>query len=215
MRDDVKLSIAREAAELFLVRGVAATTGDDIAEAAGVSTRTVWRHFRNKESCVAPLLAVSISRFARLLRTWPLDVTIEDHLRATMPLDWETPRVIADGVLAVRLVALAATEPDIRTVWLHAYHQLEAELLPVIGERCNRSAQDFDVRLCVATMVAAIRVVDETISIAAIGGEQSFTSADLAAIMAGAIRDAATLPVCDAVPRGVFGARTQRGGTAA
>lgn len=211
---DIRLAIAREAARLFLDRGVAATSGDDIARAVGVSTRTVWRHFRNKESCVAPVLAVSIARFARIMRAWPLGSSLEDHLRGAMPLDGETQQTIADGSLAVRLVALAATEPDIRTVWLDAYHQFEADFLPIIGERCNRSTQDFDVRLCAATIAAAIRVVDETVSGAAIRGERSYTPDDLVEIMASAIRDAATLPICDPVSRATFGARLRRAGGA-
>lgn len=214
-RDDVRLAIARAAARLFLERGVADTGGDDIASAVGISTRTVWRHFRNKESCVAPVICVAIDRFARVLRSWPLDAALEDHLRVAMPLDWVGAQAIADGVLAVRLVALAATEPDIRTVWLECYDRLETELHPILGQRCNRAPHDFDVRLCAATITAAVRVVDESVSVAAMSGERSFAPDDLSQIMAGAIRDAATLPVCDPVPANVFGERSaqRRAGT--
>lgn len=205
--DQTQLEIAREAARQFLANGVAATSGADIAAAVGVSTRTVWRHFANKERCVQPLLVASIARFARVLRLWPLDTALEDHLAVALPLDWETAQTIADGVLAVQLVALAAKEPDIRTVWLDSYHGLEAELRPIVAARANRAARDFEVRLCAATIVAAVRVVDETVSRAAMTGERSFAPADLVAILAGAIRDAATLPICDPVAIESFGAR--------
>jgi AcrR family transcriptional regulator len=208
-RDEVQMAIARAAARLFLERGVAATGGEDIARAVGISTRTVWRHFRNKESCVAPLLAVSIKRFVRVMRLWSLDRSLEDHLRVALPLDWETAETIADGGLAVRLIVLASQEPDIRTMWLDAYHQLENALRPIIGERCNRAPTDFDVRLCAATIGAAIRIVDESISVAAVKGERSFDPADLVEILAGAIRDAATLPICDPVSVETFGARSR------
>jgi AcrR family transcriptional regulator len=214
-RRNQPLAIARAAARLFLDRGVAATSGQDIAAAAGVSVRTVWRQFGTKERCVAPVLSVSIARFARVMESWPDGAALETHLRQAMPVEGETAQVIEDGVLAVRLVALAQTEPDIRTVWLESYDRLEADLLPVVASRCNRSDRDFEVRLCAATIAAAIRVVDERVSAAAIGAERHYTPGDLVEIMAGAIRDAATLPICDPVPLGAFGARSPRQGKAA
>src|SRR5688500_16121626 len=52
-----RLTVSRLACALFWERGVAGTSGDDIAAAAGLSTRTIWRYFRSKESCVEPVLA--------------------------------------------------------------------------------------------------------------------------------------------------------------
>ncbi|AHE54614.1 TetR/AcrR family transcriptional regulator [Sphingomonas sanxanigenens] len=203
-RDETRLRISREAARLFLERGVAETGGDAIAAAAAVSTRTVWRHFRNKESCIEPVLVTSIQRFARIMDEWPLDVSLEDHLRIAMPVGGESPRLIADGTLAVKLVALCAQEPDIRAIWLDAYHLLEVRFHAVIARRSNRSTLDFDVRMCAATIVAAIRIIDQAISIAAVSGGQSYAAVELAELMSGAIRKAATLPVCDPVPRAIF-----------
>ena len=51
-RREHRLDIARHAVRLFRDDGVAATTGRDIATAAGVSERTLWRWFRAKEACV-------------------------------------------------------------------------------------------------------------------------------------------------------------------
>ena len=200
-RLDMQLQISREAARLFLAHGLAGTSGDAIGAAAGVSTRTVWRHFRHKEQCIAPVLAVSIQRFARIMAAWPLAAALEDHLRGAMPLDGEDLQLIADGALAVQLVALGAREPDILSVWLEAYHRLEMQLREVVARRANRSTLDFDVRLCAAAMVAAVRVVDEAVSTTAVAHERSFTSAELADLVAGAIRAAATLPVCDPIAR--------------
>jgi len=39
----IRLEISREAARLFWEQGVAATTGEQIAEAVGLSVRAVWR----------------------------------------------------------------------------------------------------------------------------------------------------------------------------
>jgi AcrR family transcriptional regulator len=198
-RHATRLTISREAARLFLERGVAGTSGDDIAAAVRMSTRTIWRHFRNKESCIEPVLSVSIARLARILQEWPLDVALEDHLRVAMPLDGEAAETIADGILAVHLVALVAKEPDIRTAWLNSYHQLEAALHPVVSARANRSTLDFDVRLCAATIVAAIRAVDESVSVAVVSGGRSYTPAELVDFLSEAVRKAAILPICDAI----------------
>ena len=50
------MDISRHAVRLFTEQGVAATSGEQIAQAAGVSERTFWRYFPHKESCVEPLL---------------------------------------------------------------------------------------------------------------------------------------------------------------
>jgi AcrR family transcriptional regulator len=62
-QDQARIAVSRIACALFWERGVAGTSGDDIAAAAGLSTRTIWRYFRSKESCVEPLLAKSADRF--------------------------------------------------------------------------------------------------------------------------------------------------------
>ena len=45
-----RLDVSRHACALFWERGVSGTSGDDIAAAAGLSTRTIWRYFRSKEA---------------------------------------------------------------------------------------------------------------------------------------------------------------------
>ncbi len=198
-REDARLIVSRHAARLFLERGVAATSGDDIADAAGLSKRTVWRYFRSKEACVEPLFSVSSLRFASVLREWPLHITIEAHLHeAIRPLD-QTPQEIADDVLAVRLIALLPTEPALRTAWLMSCHLGETQLIDVVAQRARRPAGDFDVRLCAAAVMAAVRVVDEDISVAAVTHGRIFTLPEIIDQLAKAIRTASTLPICDPV----------------
>lgn len=195
----IRLEIARKAAQLFIERGVADTSGDDIAAASGLSKRTVWRYFRTKESCVEPLFNASALRFATALQEWPLDLSIDDYLASVMHVDQQTPQTIADDVLAVRLIALSSQEPDLQTAWLYSCHLLEQGLHAVVSRRANRSVLDFDVRLCAATIVAAIRVVDESISKAAINEHQKFTHAEAVGRVASAIRTASTLAICDPI----------------
>lgn len=198
-RNEARLAVARNAARLFIERGVANTSGDDIAAASGLSKRTVWRYFRTKESCVEPIFAASALGFARLLQKWPLDASLDDYLHRAISLDEDGSRMISDEVLAVRLIALFPQEPDLRTVWLHSCHLLEEELRAVVSQRANRSVLDFDVRLCAATIMAAIRIVDESISNAAVNDLQTFTFTEAIDRLADAIRKASTLPICDPI----------------
>ena len=150
--DQTRLAVARQAASLFIERGVAGTSGDDIAAASALSKRTAWRYFRTKESCIEPLFIDSALRFAKALQLSPLEQLIDDFQRSAMRVDQRTPQTIADYILAVPFV------------WLYACHLLKQKMHAVVSRRANRSVLDFDVRLCAATIVAAIRVVDESVS---------------------------------------------------
>lgn len=199
-RDKARLEVSREAARLFLEHGVAETSGDDIAAAAGLSTRTIWRYFRTKESCVEPLFSLSARHFTAVLQDWPRHAPIEDVLDAGFAS--QSAQEIADGLLVVRLVARLPEEPDLRAAWLVSSWETEERLVAIIADRLGRSAADFEVRLCAAAVAAAIRIIDETISLAAITYGQKFTLAEINGRLAGAIREASTLPFCDpVVPR--------------
>lgn len=198
VQDEARLAVSRHAARLFVERGVAATSGDDIAAAANLSKRTVWRYFRNKESCVEPLFDATSLRFIAMLRDWPRSASIEDWLQASLGIE-RAPADLADDVLAVRLLAMLPNEPDLRASWLMATQRAEDSLVAIVADRLERSIKDIDVRLCAATVMAAIRVVDETVSIAAVQHRQTFTTQDVIDRLARAIRVASTLPICDPV----------------
>lgn len=199
-RESARLMVSRNAARLFLERGFAGTSGDDIAAASGISTRTVWRYFRSKESCVEPLFTVTSLRFTALLREWPFNMAIETYLHASFrPMEQASQQELSDGIAAVRLIALMADEPALRTAWLMSCHMGEQDLVDVVRKRCGPAPSELDVKLCAATIMAAVRVVDEHVSVAAIKFAQMFTEAQTNAMLAKAIRAACTLPICDPV----------------
>ncbi|WP_082610249.1 TetR/AcrR family transcriptional regulator [Bosea sp. Root381] len=198
-RENTRLDLSRHAARLFLERGIADTSGDQIAAAAGVATRTLWRYFRSKESAVEPLFAQSSLRFAAVLRRWPREVAIEDLFHASLGPDKQAPQDLADDILVVRLLARLADEPALRTAWLMSCHLGEEHLIEIIAERLDRPRGDFEVRLCAATVMAAIRIVDETVSLAAVKHGLKTTTAEVNEHLAQAIRRASTLPFCDPV----------------
>lgn len=197
--EDARLDVSRHAARLFWEKGFDATSGDDIAAAAGISTRTVWRYFRSKEACVEPVLKISELRFAALLKQWPMTESIDTFLARSMKAFASDDTFIRDSIAAVRILAILHREPALRSAWLMACHAAEMELVCIIAGRVSRAAEDFDVRLCAASVTAAMRLVDEEISSAVINDGLRVSSEDATARIISAIRAGATLPICDAV----------------
>ncbi|MFJ6700108.1 TetR/AcrR family transcriptional regulator [Streptomyces sp. NPDC091272] len=194
-RERLRLEISREAARLFWEHGVAGTSGDQIAEAVGLSTRTIWRHFRSKESCAEPIVMQGVVTLLSVLRSWPRQSSLEEHLtQALVELRHGTPPVsLGDEMLGMKMIRLADTEPALRTAWLMACDQVESELREIVGARLDRPADDLDVRKHAAATASVIRVLDEHIGAVVLSGAdlaQFKDVAELARRYAEAIRTA-------------------------
>ena len=111
-----RLEISREAVRLFRAHGVAATSGEQIAESVGLSGRTLWRYFRSKESCAEPVLTQFVDAFVDVLRRWPADRSLEEHLRS----DRGDPCTAEDADSALAVIGLSREEPALRAIWLVA-----------------------------------------------------------------------------------------------
>ncbi|MGW6057638.1 TetR/AcrR family transcriptional regulator [Streptomyces sp. NPDC055189] len=183
-RTRLRLEISREAARLFWEQGVAGTSGDQIAEAVGLSTRTIWRHFRSKESCAEPIVMQGVVTLLSVLRGWPRQSSLEDHLVTELTrLRHDKPPVdLADEMLAMKMIRLADTEPAIRTAWLMACDQTEQEMCVIIGGRLGRPAGDLDVRMYAASAAAVVRVLDEHIGAAILTGADLTEFTDITAV---------------------------------
>jgi AcrR family transcriptional regulator len=167
-RDEQRLAISRHAVRLFREQGVAATSGEQIAAAAGVSERTLWRHFRSKESCVEPLLTRTTADFRAVLRSWPADVGLAEHLRTGYLFMPDASRADVEAVLAV--VRMARDEPVLRAVWLVVHERAEATFAEVLAARTGASPHAVDVRVRAASVNAALRVVTEDLAWASADG---------------------------------------------
>ncbi|MGW0689232.1 TetR family transcriptional regulator [Streptomyces sp. NPDC002754] len=153
----LRFEIACEAVRLFTTQGVTATTGEQIARAVGVSSRTLWRHFPTKESCVLPLLTAGLDFAVTQLRDWPPQMSLMDFFtetRGTGDLPQGTPTILA-------LIRMTSTEPALRAVWLQAHD----DALPVLGrllaERSGGVADDLRVTVHAATLNGALRAAAE------------------------------------------------------
>nr|WP_193044950.1 TetR/AcrR family transcriptional regulator [Mycolicibacterium baixiangningiae] len=175
---------------MFWERGVSAISGDDIAAAAGLSTRTIWRYFRTKESCVEPLLAKSADRFLAATRRWPHHQSLAEHLAADIAEYPVTPQDVEDEISAMRLATMTTSEPALRTAYLMVHDRMEQGLIPVIADRLARPEHDLTVRLCAAAVTGAFRVVDEEVSCAVIVEKKPVSQSETLALIDRAIREA-------------------------
>ena len=167
-RRQQRLDISRHAVRLFREQGVAATTGEQIAAAAGVSERTLWRHFRSKESCVEPLLTRTVDDFKGVLRSWPPGLELAEHLEAEYRLLPDSSRADIEAVLAV--VRLTRDEPTLRAVWLVLHERAEPTFAEVLGARMGLPPAGLEVRVRAAGMNTALRVVTDDLAWAAAEG---------------------------------------------
>ncbi|MFH8562223.1 TetR/AcrR family transcriptional regulator [Streptomyces sp. NPDC017988] len=185
-RAQLRLEISREAARLFWDQGVTATSGDQIAQAVGLSTRTIWRHFRSKESCAEPVVMQGVVTLLAVLRRWPRHSSLEDHLTAELTAlrngEAKAPVGLPDELLAMKMIRLADTEPALRTAWLMACDQVEREMREIMSDRLGRPVDDLEVRLYAASSAAALRVLDEHIGALALDGEDVGEFTDVAAL---------------------------------
>ncbi|MCI2419756.1 TetR/AcrR family transcriptional regulator [Saccharopolyspora sp. K220] len=158
-RQQQRLDISRHAVRLFREQGVAATSGEQIARAAGVSERTLWRYFRSKESCVEPLLTKTIDAFQAVLRTWPYDVELPEHLRAAYTPVLDSSGSDIEAVLAV--VRMTHDEPALRAVYLVLRERAESAFADVLAERMGMPADELEVRMQAAATNAALRAATD------------------------------------------------------
>ncbi|MFE3824857.1 TetR/AcrR family transcriptional regulator [Streptomyces sp. NPDC059092] len=162
-RERLRLRISRAATRLFLTGGTAATSGDRIAEETGVSTRTIWRHFRNKESCAEPIALRGLDWELSTLRSWPPGTPLDAHLSAQAArfVPDQHDHFLQDFSLSARLVHLTRHEPALRIAWLMACDHAERELTSVLADRTGLPAHTTHLRVNAAAGAAALRVLHE------------------------------------------------------
>ncbi len=116
-------ALAREALALFAARGFEATTVDDVAAAAGVSRRTLFRYFPTKEALAFPRFDERLARFEALL-TEPHEDGFQALRRATLALarayEAERDEVVAQQKVVDASPALVARERALDLAWERA-----------------------------------------------------------------------------------------------
>jgi AcrR family transcriptional regulator len=187
---EARLAVSRHACALFWERGVSATSGDDIAAAAGLSTRTIWRYFRSKESCVEPVLFLSAQRFIAQAHRWPAELSLAEHMEADMAQRPLSEQELADEISALRIATMSAEEPALRTAYLMVHDEMERGFVPVVAQRLGLPDGDLTARLCAAAVVGAFRVIDEDVGRRVIVDKEQVSQQEALALIDRAVRDA-------------------------
>ena len=155
-------AINRAALALATERGPAAITVDDIAEAAGVSARTVFNYFPTKDAAILGVDPDLRSRIRDRLRERPTDEEPLVALRAAF-------RGVSSGRHAPpwRMRArLVSEHAHLQSASAASTRQLEIELTEVVAERCGLDpvAHPYP-RLVTHLAIAALRVAtDQTLA---------------------------------------------------
>lgn len=155
---ETRLEVARAAVDLFLAKGVAGASAEEIAEAAGISTRTLWRYFPTKESFVTPLLTGGIEHTAERLRAWRRDqgaVELVDLLSVPYPHAGTNLKTVRS------LIRLTRTEPGLRAVWLEAHRDAEPAFALALADRAGLAKPDLTATVQAAMINTALRVAVE------------------------------------------------------
>ena len=152
-----RFDIARAAVELFTAKGVAATTAEEIAAAAGISLRTLWRYTTSKEACVIPLFTVGVDYFTQAVLAWPRGRGVE----ALMDEIERGSEALPDPAPFLALVKMARTDPALRVAWLQAHDDAEAGYASALAQRMDGEADSLPIRTLATVINNTLRVATE------------------------------------------------------
>lgn len=182
-----RLEIARAAVELFTAKGVAATTAEEIATAAGISLRTFWRYTPSKEACVIPLFTVGVQHFTGAIRDWPRGEGVSALIRQ---VEQERDR-LPDPAPFLALVKMARTDAALRGAWLQAHDDAENSYAAALAHRTGEPADSLAVRTQATVINNAMRIGTEHYAWHAEPGAEDRIDGLMASIRA-ALQEAAT-----------------------
>ncbi|WP_446678372.1 acyl-CoA-like ligand-binding transcription factor [Streptomyces parvus] len=128
-----------------------------MARAAGISSRTLWRHFPTKESCVLPALSAGLRFAVDQLAAWPSGMTLVDFVTRAGRSGTLPPAAPA----VLDLIRMTSTEPALRAVWLQAHDDALPVLAELLARRSGGSADDLRTKVHAATVNGALRAAAE------------------------------------------------------
>lgn len=119
--EELRLSIAQTAADIFVADGDTSATVERIAAAAGVATRTFYRHFPVKEDVVRPLFRRSSAEVVATLRDAPADGDVVETLVAAWTAQLHEGSLTG---LERRFLQLMSSTPQYRLRWMEVDDEL-------------------------------------------------------------------------------------------
>jgi AcrR family transcriptional regulator len=150
----MRLEIAMAAVRLFAEHGVDGTSAAQIAEAVGISPRTLWRYCASKEEAVAPLLTSGLDRLVDSLRRWPPARPLAEAADDT---GWFVAGTSATRLaLTVELMRIARVEPAINAVWTRSFAEAVDPVAAVLAARFGSERAGLRVKVQAAMLLAAM-----------------------------------------------------------
>lgn len=149
-------SIARAAHQLFVERGYHATTLPDIAEAADVSTRTIFSYFPSKEDILFSEFTLMKERLVQALAERPEG---QDALETVRMFILSTYKDRRDADEELR--ECVESDETLRNHLRARLAQLEELIAPAIAKDLDAPADDLRPRVVAASLTAAFNVLSE------------------------------------------------------
>jgi AcrR family transcriptional regulator len=135
----VQREIGEAALALFIERGYDATTIDDIAAAAGMSQRSVFRYFATKEDIVVGKMDATVPLMLQTLRTRPPDEPVWTSLRHLFFMLDEPGR--PQTAEATHRVFLET--PALFAAYLRKLHLIQDAVVQVLRERATTAGTPY------------------------------------------------------------------------
>ncbi|WP_033337697.1 TetR family transcriptional regulator [Catenuloplanes japonicus] len=154
-RRAVEQEISEAAMRLFVAQGFDATTTDEIAHAAGVSPRSLFRYVGTKEDIVLGDLRDAGQRVLAALQARPPEEGPWEALRAALAVLEDNPpdRALAITEMFLRTPSLRARRLEKRLAWLDL-------LVPEVTRRLGRAPGDVPDPAAHAIVSAALACLD-------------------------------------------------------
>ena len=177
-RAETHARIQSEAMQLFLERGFEATTLDDIAEAAGVSRRSLFHYFGSKEEIVFAAKAdfpdIIIEAIGRRPADEPLLDMVENAL-TDMAVRYQSPQARNFARLIHDTPALSAGDQA-------KYEKIERVLAKALADRKGLPETDVACRVTASTAIGILKLATEAWLAGEDSGPEVFGKAAFAAL---------------------------------
>lgn len=136
-RQAVRREITEAANALFIERGYEATTIDDIAEAVGMSKRSVFRYFPTKEDLVVGKVDYLAEEMLQGLRARPAGEPVWQSLRAIF--DLLVPHVddLDKDSVAAPIQRVIFNTPNLLGSYLEKQQQMQEVVVAALSERAE------------------------------------------------------------------------------
>ena len=152
---ETRSALTQAALELFVERGYDETTLADIAEAAGVSTRTIFSYFPSKEDILFSTTAEMSAALAQALADRPSGgdalATLRDFILASVHQKTELDRKLGE---------LVAANPTLASHQRARLAELRDLLAAAIADDLGASPDDLRPQVAAASLTSAFEVLE-------------------------------------------------------